>query len=74
MIDHGSTSLPECGPTEYPVPKPCFIGLGKSLPILYGPLISVEMKINYSYLHECPQKYKSTKCPDPKSFVSCIAA
>ena len=24
MVDHRSTSLPECGPTEYPAPDTCF--------------------------------------------------
>ena len=24
MVDRRSTSLPECGPTEYPAPEPCF--------------------------------------------------
>ena len=24
MVEHRSISLPECGPTEYPAPEPCF--------------------------------------------------
>ena len=59
MVDHGSTSLLECGPTEYPAPGPCSIRQGKSLSILYGPPISVDMEINYPYIYGWPQKYKS---------------
>ena len=29
MVDHRSISLPECGPTEYPVPKPLLTLLTK---------------------------------------------
>ena len=25
MVDHRSTSLPRCGPTDYPVTEPCYI-------------------------------------------------
>ena len=25
MVDHRSTSLPECKPTKYPAPEPCFV-------------------------------------------------
>ena len=25
MVDHKSTSLAECGPTEFPANEPCFI-------------------------------------------------
>ena len=51
MIDHKSTSIPECGPTEYPVPEPCSIRQGKSSPIFCGPPNAVEIEINYPYLH-----------------------
>ena len=37
------------------------IGQGKCSPILCWPLISLEMKINYPYLHDRPQKFKSAR-------------
>ena len=35
------------------------IGQGKSSPTLYGSPISLEMEINYPYLHDWPHKYRS---------------
>ena len=36
-------------------------GQGKSLAVLCGPPISLEMETNYPYLHGWPQKYRSAR-------------
>ena len=45
MVDHRSTSLPECGPTEYPSSEPCYYNnVLLSLVVFYGPVLVNNMK------------------------------
>ena len=66
MIDHRSTGLPECGPTETSAPEPCFFSnfLQFLVELLFY-VITATAVINFSTTALEPQP-RFLKIPQPK--------
>ena len=65
MVDHRSTGLPECGPTESSAPEPCFFYFFQFLVELQFYVITATAVINFSTTALEPQP-RFLKIPQPK--------
>ena len=58
MVNHISTSLPECGPTEYPAPEPWLFA---NRIILYAVVCVKELKSTIDSVKHTFKSYKKIK-------------